>query len=140
MALSSLSARRTAAPRTPVVLAGVALAALPVLYNINPNTTHLPLCPLHAVTGLNCPLCGATRATYALLHGELVTALHDNALYVLGLPFLLILWWRWFAAERSGAPRGRLLPRQVSAALVVLAVLFGVFRNLPVGAWLSPRG
>lgn len=121
-----------------MVLAGVALMALPVLYNVNPNTTHLPLCPLHAATGWNCPLCGATRATYALLHGEVATALHDNALYVLGLPFLLVLWWRWFAAERSGAPRERLMPRALSVAVVVLAVGFGVVRNLPAGAWLSP--
>jgi hypothetical protein len=132
------TSRPSAVPSTTVVFAGAALAALPVLYNINPNTTHVPLCPLHALTGLNCPLCGATRATYALLHGQFDIALHDNALYVLGLPFLLVFWWRWYDAVRSGQHTKGMMPTTVSWALIVLAVVFGVVRNLPFGAWLSP--
>jgi hypothetical protein len=124
-------------PAVPLVTAGAALAALPVLYFINPNTTHVPLCPLHALTGLNCPLCGATRATYALLHGQFMNALHDNALYVLGIPFLLWLFWRWYNDAASGE-HNRLMPKRVSGALIVLAVVFGVLRNLPIGGWLSP--
>ncbi|HVL65207.1 MAG TPA: DUF2752 domain-containing protein, partial [Actinomycetota bacterium] len=27
-------------------------------------------CPLKATTGIDCPLCGATRATFALLRGD----------------------------------------------------------------------
>jgi hypothetical protein len=126
-----------------LVTAGVGLAALGVLYNVNPNTTHVPLCPLRALTGLNCPLCGATRATYALLHGDVATALHDNALYLIGIPFLLVLWWRWYCDSRSGEPGANRLPRYrlpgyLSRSVIGLAILFGIIRNLPFGAWFSP--
>jgi hypothetical protein len=136
----SMPARSGAVPTVPLVTAGTALAALPVLYNVDPSSTHLPLCPLHAVTGLNCPLCGATRATYALLHGQLSTALHDNALYVVALPFLLWLWYRWFNASGSQVLQRRTLPRTIWIGLIVVASVFGIVRNLPAGDWLSPPG
>ncbi|MDQ1734248.1 MAG: hypothetical protein QOH56_499 [Pseudonocardiales bacterium] len=138
--MSSTQQPVRATPAAPLVTAGVGLAALGVLYNINPNTTHVPLCPLHALTGLNCPLCGATRATYALLHGDVATALHDNALYVAGIPFLLVLWWRWYCDNRNGTPGIARLPAYLSRSLIVLAIVFGITRNLPFGAWLSPPG
>lgn len=121
----------------PVRLTAVALLAVPGLYLVNPNTTHVPLCPLRAMTGLWCPLCGATRAGYALLHGEFQTALHDNALFVLALPLLVVAWWRWLRAGSQPAA-GRLLPRPALWALLALGLVFGVLRNLPAGSWLAP--
>jgi hypothetical protein len=121
----------------PALTAGAVLLALPALYLVDPNTTHVPMCPLHAATGLWCPLCGATRATHALLHGDLATALHDNLLFVAVLPLVLLAWWRW--AGRGQRPDHRpLLPRPVFVAVLVLAIVFAVLRNLPVGDWLAP--
>src|SRR4051812_39541846 len=58
-----------------------------------------PQCLFHTLTGLHCPGCGATRAMYALLHGQLTTALHQNALATLALPFVAVAatrsLWRW---------------------------------------------
>ena len=119
-----------AAPRVAAGLAGCAAAGE---YLVNPNTTHIPLCPLHAMTGLSCPLCGSTRAGYALLHAHLGTALHDNALFVLGLPLLALFWLSW-----AGYREPIRLPRGLRWALVVLVVVFSVLRNLPVGSWLAP--
>jgi Protein of unknown function (DUF2752) len=124
---------------TPRVSALAAVASLSALYFVDPDSNRLPLCPLHAFTGLWCPLCGATRASYQLLHGNLATALHDNALYVGALPLLAVLWWRWLHAPGSH-PGGRLLPRPVFWAGVVLAVAFGILRNLAVGRGLAPAG
>jgi hypothetical protein len=42
-----------------------------------------PLCPLHALSGIPCPTCGMTRATTALLHGDLAGALIWNPLATL---------------------------------------------------------
>ena len=40
------------------------------------NSPGLPdLCPLHRTTGLWCPLCGGTRATRELMHGDLGAAM-----------------------------------------------------------------
>ncbi len=120
----------------PSAVAAVAGAfAVSGLYLVNPNSTHLPLCPLHAMTGLCCPLCGATRASWALLHGHPVTALHDNALYVLALPLLLLIGC-WRLARPAGAQRA--LPRPIWWGLLVGALAFGIVRNLPAGSWLAP--
>ncbi|MEO6703475.1 MAG: DUF2752 domain-containing protein [Jatrophihabitantaceae bacterium] len=100
--------RRSTLVRT----ATVALVAVPGLYLFNPNTSRIPLCPLHAMTGLWCPLCGVTRASHALLHGQLGTALQDNLLFVLALPC-----WRWHGGagpaqrERPGCCPVRCWPR-----------------------------
>ncbi len=66
-----------------IVLGAVALGVGAVIFFFNP-TTHAfyPVCKFHQLTGLNCPGCGATRAFYALLHGNFSTALRDNALFV----------------------------------------------------------
>ena len=49
------------------------------------------ICPFHAITGLYCPFCGATRAMQYLYHGKLALALNDNALVVLSIPIFLFL-------------------------------------------------
>ena len=40
----------------------------------------LGICLFHRLTGLECPLCGMTRAFYAISHGHFVQALHFNIL------------------------------------------------------------
>lgn len=121
----------------PVLMAGAALAAATALGFFDPSARRIPLCPLHAMTGLWCPLCGSTRASHALLHAEPAAALQYNALFVAALPLLALLWWRWL---RSPVPRptARALPRPVFWAGVALVLAFGVLRNLPMGHWLAP--
>lgn len=116
-------------------LAGAALAAAAALWLFDPNTHRVPLCPLHALTGLWCPFCGSTRAGHALLHADPVTALHDNALVVSALPVLALLWWRWSRSADS-----RPLPRPVFWAGVAVVLAFGVIRNLAAGRGLAPPG
>lgn len=110
-----------------------------VVYFFNP-TTHgfYPLCQFHRLTGLNCPGCGATRALYALLHGDFVTALRDNALFVLGSAGLGLrgIWLAAGTARRQ--PVGELFPKQWAWPLLIIAVVFAVLRNLPAFWFLSP--
>jgi len=120
----------------PVRLAGAVLAAAAALWLFDPNTHPIPLCPLHAMTGLWCPFCGSTRAGHALLHAHLVTALHDNALVVIALPVLALWWWRSAASQQLA----RRLPRPVFWAGAVLALAFGVVRNLAIARGLAPPG
>jgi hypothetical protein len=55
-----------------------AAAAWPLL------PVHPPFaCPLRAITGLPCPLCGMTRACVAAVHGHLATSLAFNPAGVL---------------------------------------------------------
>jgi hypothetical protein len=50
------------------------------------------LCPFRALTGLLCPGCGMTRAFCALGHGELMRAIHFNALSPLLYLSLIVVW------------------------------------------------
>ena len=47
----------------------------------NPNVSgSYGVCPFKAVTGWDCPFCGGLRGTYALIHGDVATALDRNVL------------------------------------------------------------
>lgn len=85
-------------------------------------------CPMKAITGYSCPLCGATRATHALLHGHLGTAVDFNALYVVLLPLVMIVGARWLLTGRL--PRVTSRPWFLWTAIGVAAVWM-VVRNLP---------
>ena len=100
----------------------------------NPTTAgFFPVCPFHALTGLNCPGCGLTRGLHALFGGDVFGALHFNAL----LPVYLFVFAYLFAAMFSIAVKNRSLsfnifrPRFIWSFFVV-AVVFGIVRNFPV--------
>jgi hypothetical protein len=128
--LADPPASRAAPART----AGAALGAATVLWFVDPSTRRIPLCPLHAMTGLWCPFCGCTRAVHALVHADPGTAMRDNALFVTALPLLVLLWWRWWQQPSVARP----LPRPLIWVATVLVLAFGVLRNLPQGRWLAP--
>lgn len=116
---------------------GLALAALVQLV-FDPFRTHIPLCVLHQLTGLDCPGCGAIRSVHALLDGDLLLALRSNTLIVTAIPLTavgLVVW----AVRRALGLRTRLLPsRTVLLVLVGIAVLYAVLRNLPMFWFLAP--
>jgi Protein of unknown function (DUF2752) len=119
------------APPAALLTAGAGAAAY--LAAVDPaHGGHYPICPFRTVTGLSCPLCGGLRATHALLTGHPGRAFELNALYVALLPLAV------YAVAAAGlAARGRpVLPQvrltaRATWALVIIAVLFGVVRNLP---------
>lgn len=122
-----------------------AAAALAVVGTIDPRGTRLSVCPLLEVTGLACPLCGSMTATYFLLHGRLAEALSSNAFTVLVvLPALALAACAWgvylvrsdVAVAVWGHVR-RPVQRTVSVLLIV-GLVFGVYRNMAVGAHLNP--
>jgi hypothetical protein len=124
-------ATRTAPLRVAAVL-GAGLAA-DVAFD--PHQRHVPLCPLHALTGIWCPLCGGLRAADSLAHGRFVAALHENALFVTALPLLFAAWIYWVLEARSGRSRPA-VPRWLFVSVAVVALGFTIVRNLPIGAGL----
>ena len=102
------------------LVAGIVLIAGAVVYFAGPSSPWLPKCPLHEMTGLHCPGCGMTRATHALLHGDLPGAFRFNPLVMGLLPLgALALAFRF----RIGI--------KTAWVLVALVIAFGVLRNLP---------
>lgn len=95
-------------------------------------------CLFHAVTGLYGPGCGITRGVVALLHLQFYQALRYNALlYPVGL-FLFAQLLRLVYYWASGRHRGEKMANRVAIGLVVLALLYGVARNLPMFSFLAP--
>ena len=120
-----------------LTVAGAGIGA--VVFFFNPAAyPFYPVCQFHRLTGLNCPGCGGTRALYALVHGHFSTALRDNALVVGGMLFLAARG-GWFAAKRiRRRATGDFFPAKFLWPLLVIVLVFGVLRNLPAFAFLSP--
>ena len=98
------------------------------------NSPGLPdLCPLHRTTGLWCPLCGGTRATRELMHGDLWAALGYNPFALALEAVVVLLVARWLLAWLRGRRRPLVTGREGILLGVALAV-FAVVRNLP-GMW-----
>jgi hypothetical protein len=109
--------RRVAAP---VGVLGAVAATWAVVAAVRPDDAGPTFCAWRAVTGLDCPLCGSTRAAAALGNGDLVGALDHNAWFVLAvLPLSLLAWGAW--TRRSW--RGRPAPIVSSRALVAVSVM-----------------
>lgn len=124
------TARRAPVSSAPALVATALAAGLAADVALDPHQRHIPLCPLHALTGIWCPLCGGLRAADSLAHGQFVAALHENVLFIATLPLLFAGWLYWLLHARSGRPLPT-LPRTALIALVTVAVGFTIVRNLP---------
>jgi hypothetical protein len=134
----SWSARVTTHAMTgPVVVAMAAAAALTCLAIRDPNSPGAyGHCPFKALTGWDCPGCGSLRALHALTHGDVRTALDQNVLLVMAVPFLVWRWITWtrrsaIRARTGEAPAGRLAPPWVLWTVLAVVLAFWVVRNLP---------
>lgn len=98
-----------------------------------PQGLGLPGCPFHRLTGLDCPGCGLTRATYAGMQGRFAEAFRLNPLGVILLPVAalgLALEVTAWVTQNPGSPRWKLSSKEARALLVLLLV-YWVVRNLP---------
>jgi len=113
-----------------------------LLWRFDPRDFRIPLCTFHSMTGLQCPGCGATRATHELLHGRLLSALRYNAFWMGVLPLAVYQ----AISESLRLARGRGLKHDLThrpglvIALAAVGLLFAVLRNVPSYPWtlLSP--
>jgi hypothetical protein len=91
----------------------------------------LPSCPVKALTGLDCPGCGATRAGASLLRGDIAAALDHHALLVLGPALIALL---WLLSRKVPALRS-LWIKVTSRSALTAGLVIGVFwalRLLPI--------
>jgi hypothetical protein len=98
--------------------------------------SDFPLCPLAGSFGVPCPGCGLTRATLALLHGDVRRALHLHPLVLLLAPLVI-------SVAAAAAWNLLRLPRPSSRRHVQFAngrtmtLLATVLLVLTIGVWLA---
>jgi hypothetical protein len=123
-----------------IILALIFLSIADVIFFFNPAThSFYPVCEFHRLTGLSCPGCGMTRALYALLHGKIFTALHDNALFVMILGGLLVRSILFGFNKLAGRFNKEFFQIKFVWLLVTIASAFTLLRNLSAFAFLSPE-
>jgi hypothetical protein len=120
----------------PVGVAALAACGCVAIWACNPTVPGgpLPVCPIKALLGIDCPGCGGLRMIYSLLHGDVWAALRFNAV---GLVAVFVLVWSYVAWTY-----GRVAGREIrswqhhrwSAPIVLVVVLvWFVVRNLGFG-------
>lgn len=123
----------------PLGAAVVAVVGSVLVHVRDPRTsTYLP-CPFHALTGLWCPGCGATRALGDLSRGDIAAAASSNVVAVVLAIVAVGVWGLWLRARWAG--RSLVLPRFDRPTVVVLLValtVFTVVRNTPWGTAIAP--
>ena len=111
----------------------VGAAAVSAVAYFNPVTAgFFPQCPLYRITGFSCPGCGLTRGFHALFHGDILGALHYNALipaYVFLFSYIALTMFL-IAARGRGLSVKAFHPKLVYGFLIV-SLVFGVVRNFP---------
>lgn len=90
-----------------------------------------PGCPIRAVTGFDCPGCGATRAVLSLARGDLGAALDHNLLVTLLLPVLVVVWVQWLLVTLGRRDAVWQPPPAVARTAVAVVAGWWVVRNLP---------
>ncbi|MGW8976751.1 DUF2752 domain-containing protein [Streptomyces platensis] len=112
---------------------GAGAAGAGYLWHTDPHQPGQLLipCPFKWLTGLLCPLCGGTRMAYDLMHGEVVTAFHDNAvLLTLGGPVVAYAVVRWLVAGLRGRVYRPRLSGRGNAVVLGIAAAWMLARNL----------
>ena len=137
--------KKSRAARAAVLLGAGLLAGggAAYLYFHDPYSHPIP-CTFYLLTGLYCPGCGAGRACYSILHLRFADAFCYNPLMTILLPLIGL-----YIAVRAVdwvITGGNHIDRKISAkallGLLVLILIYGILRNIPVFPFtlLAPGG
>lgn len=118
-----------------ISMLGILLSIMAVLLYIKSDAFSgllRPPCTLNTLTGLQCPVCGGTRAAQFLLEGNLKMAWRYNPLVVSLVPVLAYAWGYLFMlfARRRSLYSIDVAPFWIWF-LFVATILFGIIRNIP---------
>lgn len=91
-------------------------------------------CSLYRSTGLLCPGCGGQRAFHHLLHGNFLTALQYNAIFTLGLPVLLYLYFvliKVYIFNNTKYLNSFIFSSRFGYGLLAVLFIYFILRNIP---------
>lgn len=108
-----------------IVIAGV------FYYLFDPmQSSFMPQCVFHKLTGLRCMGCGTQRVIHSLLHGDFSGALKANTLVTLSFPFLFFLLWLELFSKRHNSLYSRIHSSAFIWSVAALLILWFLLRNL----------
>lgn len=97
----------------------------------NPESSRLfPKCIFLQLTGLRCPGCGSQRVVHSLLNGDIAAAFRYNAFLVLMIPYVSVLAFATLFKNRVPGLYNTLCHPAVIVAILVLTILWWIFRNI----------
>lgn len=94
-------------------------------------------CVIHKITGLYCPGCGITRIFISLFKLNIYQAFRYNPLVFI----LLIMCTLYFLADflKFKISKSHIkLPKSIYIILLIIVILFGILRNIPLFSYLAP--
>ena len=110
-----------------IVLIGILIVIAYIKYDF-----RIP-CIFFELTGLYCPGCGATRAIISLFNLNFYQAFRYNALIVTLLPFAIV-----YCTYKYIFKGKKKLPQWIWYVLLIIVILFGILRNIPLFSYLAP--
>ncbi len=90
-------------------------------------------CTLLYLTGFYCPGCGGQRSLHSLLHGQIFTALHYNFLFVIGLPFLIYLYYivvQQYIVKSEKYQTKVIISSNFAWIFLAIIVIYTILRNI----------
>jgi hypothetical protein len=88
-------------------------------------------CPLKEITGYECAGCGVQRAFHEVLHFRFSKAFYYNPLFVIAIPFLLLLFILKLtkAHNKASCFYSFLKSKCFFLLILIIVLLFSLFRN-----------
>lgn len=109
----------------------VALAAILLLYaSFDPSSNPFPRCIFLSLSGLKCPGCGSQRALHAIMHGDLASAWHYNAVLIISVPLLALLSFGSLYKKRYPRLYNRLNSGTVIWTVFAITIGWWILRNI----------
>ena len=114
-----------------LAVAAVVVAGVVIYSTFDPSASRwFPRCPFLMLTGLKCPGCGTQRAIHALLHGDVLSALHFNALLPVSIPLLLLYGYAELVRTRKPRFYNRVNIVTAILAVLVVVIVWWIVRNI----------
>lgn len=116
---------------TVILIAGLTVVLAIVYFIFDPAEYEwMPKCMVHTLTGLDCPGCGSQRAVHAILHGDIAGAFRANALLLLMVPYVALIFFAELFRGRFSRLFRALYSRAAVIGVLAAVVMWGIFRNL----------
>ncbi|MNI62774.1 hypothetical protein D3C73_1181070 [compost metagenome] len=119
--------------RNPQLVWGSSLGIAGLLYlKVWLPATNIGIpCVFHELTGLYCPGCGITRALLSLLTLDVYQGFRYNPLVFVILPLYIT----YTMATKNQMRR---ISKVIMTVMLIVTLVFGLLRNIPVLDWLIP--